>query len=179
MESTSGSTSRELSTSREVDMVVEVSGGVVGVVVAAIDVVARVVTELVIRVDAVVGVAVEFGDGMSFDTTAIGDTIIEFKDVVDKTKEDADEVVVAGGGAADGTEEAVGIKVATDDSSVFAGNGDSDGKITDIGAIIIDEAEEEGCIAGVCELLLDALASTKDDSRLRSSSLPNSSSSLV
>lgn len=61
----------------------------------------------------------------------------------------------------------LGISEATDgiDSSLLAGTGDSDGNTTDIGAIELD-----------CD---EPVEFTSDDSRLLSSSLAKSSSSLV
>lgn len=60
----------------------------------------------------------------------------------------------------------LGIRVATDDSSLLAGNGDRDGNTTDIGAIIELDCDEP-------------VEFTSVDSRLLSSSLAKSSSSLV
>lgn len=79
-------------------------------------------------------------------------------------------VHVAGSDAGTGIagDAVLGISVATDDddSSLLAGNGDSDGNTTDIGAII-----ELDCV--------EPVEFTSDDSRLLSSSLTKSSSSLV
>lgn len=78
-------------------------------------------------------------------------------------------VHVAGSAAGTGIpgDAVFGSNVLTDDeSSLFAGNGDRDGNTTDIGAIIELDCD-------------DPVEFTSDDSRLLSSSLAKSSSSLV
>lgn len=130
----------------------------------------------------VVGVPEAVGDGTSLDVTAIGDTIIEVNDVVGNT----DAAAIAATATADvdvdvdavvGADEEACIRGAiVTSSSSFVGNSVNDGKTADKGPMIIEPVED--CVV-VCELDVDTLASTKDDSRLRSSSLPNSSSSLV
>lgn len=65
-------------------------------VVVALGVVDGAVVGVAIAVGTDVGVPpVAVGDGTSLDTTAIGETIIEVNDVVDKTDADADAAAVA------------------------------------------------------------------------------------
>lgn len=163
-------------------MALVLCGGVVVEVIVALGVVDGV--GVTIDVWVVVGVPEAVGDGTSLDVTAIADTIIEVNDVVGNTDAAATAATATADVDADvdvdavvGADEEACIKGAiVTSSSSFVDNSVNDGKTVDKGPMIIEPVED--CVV-VCELDVDALASTKDDSRLRSSSLPNSSSSLV